>query len=173
MSWLDDELKKIRREQELKDQQRTREALERQANAASYEQYQKIGKDKGWQVLSRIVSSLQLRNLMSDARKACRGSKLTEDWGGSVDLNQQLQSAWYTISVGRESYISRSGSQATGMSGGYSTFMGVSITVSYTASDGEYLINLGSGEEVITQQNLAQITARLKTYIAQEVSRYV
>jgi len=183
MSWLNDEIEEIRRQQQLKQQQEeAQRAREMQAydakRAAEDQQTQKL-KRQAVQLLELLVQALQLRKLMRDTNQAWGRQEIKEglnviDEEGNVSNPASLAIAAFGITISyHHPRVSDPWRRGTGHPA-YDTTISVGLMYEAKASPGQqYSISFsGPGDQwegVITQYNHSQIIARLKQSLAQAI----
>lgn len=189
MGWLNDEIEKIRRQHQLKQQQeeaqRTQNEQAKALELAAMEQDQQRGRAKAAQLLEPLIQALQLRELMKDVDKIWGipepyhppKKSLNELFGSRQQPSQpfQLGMAWYYTTIshyhqGIRSTQSGMGGSNRGDPGSPSYVEEIIVELRYIITEQRYEISFRSQrekwEDIVTANNHNQIIARLKHLLA-------
>ena len=178
MSWLDNEMKKLREQEEqrrrLEQMRKAQEEQARKAEKTLLTQRQQTLDQIGYQKLDPIITSLQIRQLVRDANRKLRGtiSESISTDGNVSELNKPLVllRAHFHIGIYKEVVLTHTTSSREIYQRSYTYKQPrnlVSITITYEDQPLPVAkISSYEPEEVITSSNHRSITERLKREIA-------
>lgn len=181
MSWLDNEMRKLRQQEEQRRQQEEiqwkNEEQARKQRDALYQQRQQQLDQMVRQQLTSNIDSLQVRQLLYEAKRHWRSSSFAEHFnmqGNAGEFNEPLQltSMYYDASLEKtHSYevdTGRGHTKSSITTGIRVHLWGVDPTQIRIKFEVQNLYT-PTWEEIITLYNHSELVARLKTSIAQAI----